>query len=88
MSASKIQRLGLKSWDMENTIKAIKALHKKEMGYLAAAAKKKMYISCLILHYAITFTQIRTLFKPPSQNWGISQLFLQLVKRSLLNISY
>jgi len=50
MSASKIQKSGLKSWDMENMMKAIKALHKKEMGYLAAAKKN---VSCLILHYAM-----------------------------------
>jgi hypothetical protein len=45
MCASKIQRrLGLKSLDMENTIKAIKALHNKEMGYLAAE-KKYIYFA-------------------------------------------
>ena len=26
-------------------------------------------ITCLVLNCAITFTEIRTLFKPPSQNW-------------------
>jgi hypothetical protein len=37
MSASTIQRRsGLKSWDTENMIKAIKAVRNKEMGYLAA----------------------------------------------------
>jgi len=62
----------------------IKAVCNKEMGYLAAARN----ITCLVLHYAITFAQIETLFKPRSQNWGVGQLFLQLLKRSLLNISY
>jgi hypothetical protein len=38
MSASIIKRRsGLKSWDTENMIKAIKAVRNKEMGYLAAA---------------------------------------------------
>jgi hypothetical protein len=85
MSASIIQRRsGLKSWDKEKMIKAIKAVRNKEMGYLAAAKN----ITCFVQHYAITFTQIGTLFKPPSQNWDVSQLFLQLSKKSLLNISY
>jgi len=61
-----------------------KAVGNKEIGYLAPAKN----ISWLVLHYAIAFAQIGTLFKPPSQNWGVSQLFLQLLKRSLLNISY
>ena len=83
MSASKIQiRSGMKSKDTENLIQAIKAVCNKEMGYLAAAKN----ITCLVLHYTITFAQIGTLFKPPSQNWAVSQLFLQLLKRSLLNI--
>ena len=70
MSASKIQRRsGLNSWDTENMIQAIKAVCNKESGYLAAAKK----YNCLVLHYAITFAQIGTLFKPPSQNWGVSQ---------------
>ena len=75
---------GLKSWDTENLIQAIKAVCNKEMGYLAAAK----YITCLVLHYTITFAQIGTLFKPPSPNWDVSQLFLQLLKRILLNIFY
>ena len=56
---------------------AIKALRNKEIGYLAAAKNK----TSLILHYTITFAQIGTLFKPPSQKWGVSQLFLQFLKR-------
>jgi len=48
MSASKIQRRsGLKSWDKENMIKAIKAVRNKEMGYLAAA--KKYNVPCSTL---------------------------------------
>jgi hypothetical protein len=48
MSASKIQRRsGLKSWDTENMIQAIRAVCNKEMGYPAAAKN----ITCLILHY-------------------------------------
>jgi len=40
MCASKIQRRsGLKSWDTENMIQAIKAVCNKEMVYLAAAKK-------------------------------------------------
>jgi len=85
MSASKIQRISaLKSWDAGNMIQAIKAVYNKEMGYLAAAK----YITCLVLHYTITFAQIGNLFKARSQNWGFSQLFLQLLRRSLLNISH
>ena len=85
MSASKIQRRSrLKSWNTESLIQAVKAVCNKEMGYLAAEKS----ISCLVLHYTITFAQIGTLFKPPSQNWVVSQLFLQLSKRSLVNISY
>jgi len=63
---------------------SIKAVRNKEMGYLAAAK----YITCLVLHYTITFAQIGTLFKPPSQNWGLSLLFFQLLKSSLLYIFY
>jgi hypothetical protein len=38
MSASEIKRRsGLKSWDTENMIQAIKAVCNKEMAYLAAA---------------------------------------------------
>jgi hypothetical protein len=38
MSASKIQiRSGLKAWDKENMIKAIRVVRNKEMGYPAAA---------------------------------------------------
>jgi hypothetical protein len=85
MSASKIQRRSvLKPWDTENIIQAIKAACNKEIGYLAAAKN----ISYLVLHYTITFFQIGTLLKPSMQNWGVSQLFLQLLKRSFLNISY
>jgi len=55
MSAGTVQRRsGLKSWDMENMIQAIKAVCNKEMGYLAAAKKN---ITCLILHYTVTFSQ-------------------------------
>jgi len=64
-------------------IQAINAVCNKEMGYLAAAKN----ITCLVLHCTINFAQIGTFFKPPSQNWGVSQLFLQVLKRSLLNIS-
>jgi len=75
MSASKThRRSGLNLWDTENMIQAIKAVCNKEMGYLAAAKN----ITCLILHYTIIFAEGGTLFKPPSQNWGVSQLFLQL----------
>jgi hypothetical protein len=85
MSASKIQRRSvLKSWDTENMMQTIKALCNKEMGYLATAKTTTF----LVLQYTITFAEIGTLYKPPSQNWGVSQLFLQLLKRSLLNISY
>jgi len=85
MSACKIQRKsGLKSWDTENMIQAIKAVCNIEMGYLAAAKN----ITRLVLHCTLTFVQIGTLFKSPSQNWGVSQLLLQVLKRSLLNISY
>ena len=85
MSASKIQRRsGLKSRDTENMIKAIKAVCNKEIGYLADAKN----ITCPVLHYTITFAQIGTLFMPPSQNLGVSQLFLQLLKRSLLTLCY
>ena len=38
------------------------------MGHLAVSKKRNMPHS--VLHYAITFAQILTLFKPPSQNWG------------------
>jgi hypothetical protein len=85
MSASKIKRsLVLKSWDTENTIQAIEAVCNKEMGNLATAK----YITCLALHHTVTFAQIGTLFKPLSQNWGVSQLLLQLLKRNMLNVSY
>jgi hypothetical protein len=53
MSASKIQRSGLTSWDMENMIKAIKVLHNKQMGYLAAAKKKKKNICIYIYIYIL-----------------------------------
>ena len=65
-------------------IQAIKAVCNKEMVYIAAAKN----ITCLILHYKITFAQIGDLFKPPGQNWGVRQLFLQLLNTSLLNIPY
>jgi hypothetical protein len=75
MSASKIQRRSVfKSWDPENLIQVLRAVFKKEMGYLAPAKN----ITCLVLHYTITFAQIGTLFKPPSQNWGVSQLITPL----------
>jgi len=52
MAASKIQRrAGVKSWDTENMIQAIKAVFTKEMGYLAATKN----VTCLVLHYKITF---------------------------------
>jgi hypothetical protein len=48
MSASKIQRRsGLKSWDTESLMQAIKAVCNKEMGYLAAAKKYKLPRSTL-----------------------------------------
>ena len=85
MSASKIERMsGLNLWDTENMTQAIKALRNKKMGYLAAAKNK----TCFLLHYTVRFAQIGTLFKPSSRNWVLSQLFLQLLKRSLLIISY
>jgi len=62
----------------------IKALCNKEMRYLAAAK----IITFLVLHYTITLAVIGTLVKPPRQNWGVSQLFPELLKESLLNISY
>jgi hypothetical protein len=81
MSTSKIQRRsGLESWDTENMIQSIKAVCNKEMGHLAAAKN----IICLVLHFTITFAQIGTLLRPPSQNWGVCQLFLQLVEYLLL----
>ena len=85
MSASKIQRISaLKSWDKENMIQEIKVVCNKEMRYLAAAK----HITYLVVHYTITFAQNGTLFKAPSQNWGLSQLFFQLLQRSLLNMSH
>jgi hypothetical protein len=74
----------LKSRDKENMTQAIKAVCNKDIGYVAAAKN----INCLVLHYTITFAQIGALFKAPSQNWGISKLFLKPLKRSFLNISY
>jgi hypothetical protein len=48
MSASKIQRkLGLKSWNTESLIQAIKAVCNKEMGCLAAAKKYNLPRSTL-----------------------------------------
>ena len=81
MTASKIQRRsGLKSCDTENMVQATEVMCNKEMGHLAAAKN----ITCFILKYTITFAQTETLFKPPSQNWDVNQLFLQFFKRSLL----
>jgi hypothetical protein len=65
MSASKIQRrLGLKSWHTENIIQTIKAVCNKEMGYLAVAKN----ITCLVLHYTITFAEIGTIFIQATQS--------------------
>ena len=84
-SASKIRKRSvLKSRDKENMTQAIKAVCNKDIGYLAAAKN----ITCLVLNYTITFAQVGVLFKPPSQNWGVRQLFLQPLKRSFLDISY
>ena len=74
----------MKSWDKENMIKAIKAVRNKEIGYLAGVK----IITCPVVHYAFTFVQTVTVFKPPSQNLCVNHLLLQLFKRSLLNISY
>jgi hypothetical protein len=62
-SESKIQRRsGLKSWNTENLIQAIKAVCNTEMGYLVAVKN----ITCLVLNYTIMFAQTGTLFKPTS----------------------
>jgi len=85
MPASEIQRISaLKSWETEKILQAFKVVCNKEMGYLAAAK----ILTFLVLNYTITFAQIGTLFKASSQNWGFSQLFLQFLQRSLLDISY
>jgi len=74
----------LKSWDKEDTVKAIRAVRNKEMRYLQLPRN----IVYPVLHCAIINTEIRTLLKPCSQNWGVGQLFLQLLKRSFLYVSY
>ena len=86
MSASKIQRRpGLKSWDTENMIQTIKALCNKEMGYLAAAKKCNLPRSTL---YDYVRPNWDTFQVDQVRNGGVTQIFFQLLKRSLLNISY
>jgi len=67
MSASKIQRRScLKSWDAENKVQAIQAVCNKEIEHLAAAKN----ITCLVLHYTITFAQIGTPFQATQSKLG------------------
>jgi len=83
MSASQ-SRLGLKSWDKEDMVKAIRAVRNKEMRYLQLPRD----VVFPFLHCAIIYAEIRMLLKPCSQNWVVGQLFLQLLKRSFLHVSY
>ena len=65
-------------------IQAIKAVCNKEMEYLVFAKKSDLPRFTLYDYVRSNWDPS----KPPSQNWGVSQLFLQLSKRSLLNVSY
>jgi hypothetical protein len=42
----------------------------------------------LLLPHVCKYTKIRTILKPCSQNWGVGQLFPQLLKRIFLHVSY
>jgi len=50
------------------------------MGYLAAVKN----ITCLVLHYMITFAQIGTLFKPPSQNLSVNLVIPPALEEKLV----
>jgi hypothetical protein len=80
----KSEEMGLKSWDKEDKVKAIRAVRNKEMRYFHLPKN----VVFPVLYCAIMYTEIRTLLKPCSQNWGVGQLFLQLLKRNFLCVSY
>jgi len=78
----KSKEMGLKSWDKEDMVQAIRSVRNKEMRYLQLARIAVFPV----LRCAIMYTEIRRLLKPCRQNWGLGQLFLQLLKRSFLSL--
>jgi hypothetical protein len=65
MSASTSQRRsGLKSWDKEDMVKAIRAVRNKEVRYLQLPRS----VVFPVLRCAIMYTEIPTLLKPCCQN--------------------
>ena len=82
MSASKFQRRsGLKSWDTQNMIQPIKAVCNKEMGYLATAK----IITCLVLHYTITFAQIGNPFQATQSKLGRKPIIPPALEEKLVD---